>query len=367
MNDSSHHRPRPIPLRPDNFTPASRTPWGGRRIVQHFKADILGPGRDLNAVVGESWELSAGPEFPSFASDGRALSELLAEDPAAMLGDELGAGRSQTALLVKWLDAAEPLSLQIHPTDAQVRQPDASGKPECWYVVDCEPGATLVHGFQPGTTEARVREALEAGAGLEALLCRIPVQRGDLVVLDPGTPHAVGAGITLIEPQRVLPGRRGLTYRYWDYGRRYDGDGRPDPHGQLRPLHLEEALAVTDWDRASDPAWLSSRRRACGWPDTALPARHELLCGPEPDALLDFAPLRVERLGGSGHLELPERRVLRCLTVVEGTIVLGTGAAALRLQAGCSAALPAGLPPLELELLAAHALLSSIAPAPAAP
>ena len=72
--------------------------------------------------------------------------------------------------------------------------------------------------------------------------------------------HAVGRGVTLVEPQYVAPGRRGVTLRYWDWNRRYDAHGKQDANGQARELHVERALEVTDWARTSDPAYLAARR-----------------------------------------------------------------------------------------------------------
>src|SRR5689334_17954238 len=106
-----------VRLRPDNFTPPSRTPWGGQRLLDRYKA-ALGLGASLaDRRVGESWELSVSDEFPSVTAGGESLQQWVARAPLAVLGDEARAGRVQTALLVKWLDAGEPLSLQIHPED----------------------------------------------------------------------------------------------------------------------------------------------------------------------------------------------------------------------------------------------------------
>ncbi|HEX4936066.1 MAG TPA: type I phosphomannose isomerase catalytic subunit, partial [Gemmatimonadaceae bacterium] len=123
-------------LAPDNFTPASRTPWGGTRIVARYKPFLALP---PDTVVGESWEVSAGPEFPSrVESVGAPLAELFAHDPRFFLGAE--APRGNTSLLVKLLDAADNLSVQIHPSDAyEGLAPDECGKPESWYVLDAEP------------------------------------------------------------------------------------------------------------------------------------------------------------------------------------------------------------------------------------
>ena len=103
---------RPLLLEADNFTPPGRTPWGGRRIVDELKAQS---GIAVTGPVGESWELSVEPDFPSRLAEGPTLEEVLRADPA-LLGREAKAG--STALLVKLIDTADNLSLQIHPVRA---------------------------------------------------------------------------------------------------------------------------------------------------------------------------------------------------------------------------------------------------------
>lgn len=126
---------RPTLLAPDNFTPPSRTPWGGTRLLREFKRN-LGIEGATDRTVGESWELSAGPEFPSVTQAGERLSTVVAANPEAWLGDEARSGSTGTALLVKWLDARDDLSLQIHPEDdyrGLATTKLASSKPGTWW------------------------------------------------------------------------------------------------------------------------------------------------------------------------------------------------------------------------------------------
>jgi mannose-6-phosphate isomerase len=349
-------------LRPDNFTPPSRTPWGGTRLMRHYKAALGLQSIDPSEPVGEAWELSTSDEFHSLTETGELLGDMLARDPRAWLGDEALLGQRSTSLLVKWIDAGDDLSLQIHPEDDYAGLgPDEGGKLEAWYIVAHEPGAGLYLGFQPEVRPEEIRELLASDADLSARMSFMPVQRGDFVVLEPGTPHAIGRGVTLLEPQVVRPPRRGVTYRYWDWRRRYDARGRPDPQGAPRALHTRDALAVTRWERAVDPLWLASRVRRAGWPALHEPARCELLCAPGPGNALHCTRLRVARVCGTGTLLAPAWNALRALTVVEGRVVLGSGAEAQELAAGSSAALPAAAGAIEIELHAAHALLASAA------
>ena len=297
---------------------------------------------------------------------GELLGQYLARDPHGMLGDEAVLGRRTTALLVKWIDAEDNLSLQIHPEDEYAQLgPDEAGKTEAWYVVDHEPNAGVYLGFQPGVGEREVREALAADADLSTLMAFWPMQRGDFVLLEPGTPHALGRGIAIIEPQAVAPNKRAVTYRYWDFRRRYDARGHLDSGGKPRELHIAHALAVTRWDRVSDPGWLASRIHRFGWPgaDAATQASCEVLCAGDQgnrDRMYS-SRLRVARLCGSGRSSLPSWNVLRAVTVVEGHVALGSGAGAMSVRAGETVAVPASSGALAVELQAAHAVVSACA------
>jgi mannose-6-phosphate isomerase class I len=350
--------PRPLLLRPDNVTPPSRTPWGGRRIAERTKEGLLAP-----ALIGESWEISVEPDFPSRTADeGRLLREVLAEAPEAWLGREAARGRTGTALLVKLLDAALDLSVQIHPADHDAALgPGESGKPESWYVVEADDGAGLYVGLREGTTRARMEAALAAGENVASLLQFVEAAPGDVFVIEAGVPHAIGRGVMVVEPQHVAPGSRGQTYRYWDWDRRYDREGRLDPGGAPRALHVAQALAATDWEGARGEAFLArARHRSGGW-DPAAPARLELLCGPQAQAPLRFRWLSVARLVGSGSIALPPDDALRGLTVLAGSIALGGPGFTLEVGRGRSAVLPASLPAVGLALEAAHAVLTAAA------
>ena len=321
-----------------------------------MKSDLeLDHARAAQTIVGESWEISVGPEFPSRLVAGPTLAEAIAAAPEAMVGAE--AEHGSTALLVKLLDTAQDLSLQIHPSDDYpALAPDQGGKPESWYVIARDDGAGLFLGLRENVTPERMREALRRQDDVSDLLHFVPVEPGDCFVIEPGTAHSVGAGITLLEPQRVLPNRRGVTYRYWDWDRRYNAEGKLDPKGKLRPLHVEDALAVTDWKRVRGPALLKQIRFRAGSVALDRPAAFEELIGRR--APLPSASIGLARLTGTGPLSLPVADRLRGLTVLDGTLQLGTGPDATLVPKGQSAVLPAAIPAMGLALDRAHALLS---------
>ncbi|HEX5656556.1 MAG TPA: type I phosphomannose isomerase catalytic subunit [Polyangiales bacterium] len=342
--------PVPVLLRPDNFTPPTRTPWGGTRLSRSYKAPYVA--RDI--VIGESWEISVEPDFPGALEDGRALTAYLGSAPHAILGDEAARGRTGTALLVKLIDTDGPLSVQIHPSDDYAGlAADECGKPESWYIVDREPGAGLYLGFQRGVSRAQIEQALREGGSLEPLLRFVPVEPGDFFLIDAGTPHAIGPGLTLVEPQHVIPGRRGVTYRYWDWNRRYDARGVEDASGEPRALHVEHALAVTRWRAVQEDGFVESIRVRAPLL-SAGPAQLTVLAG---DGGLASEWLHVARLTGTGRCRLPALDRLQGLTVLAGTVEVG----GLRVEAGRSAVVPAQLQGSEVTLHGAHAIVSAVA------
>jgi len=345
---------RPLLLQGDNFTPPARTPWGGRRIIEQLKAEAA---LDVTGPVGESWELSVEPDFPSRLVEGPSLDEVLHSDPA-LLGREAALG--STALLVKLVDAADDLSVQIHPRDDDpALAANESGKPEAWYIIEAEPGAGLYLGFRDRVSRSDVEAALDQGEAVDDLMTFVPVCAGDVFSIEPGTPHAIGKGVLLLEPQRVTPGKRGITYRYWDWNRRYDAAGRPDPNGEPRALHRERALDVTRWEGPRGDALIECIRHRAG-PAPIPGAAHltRLLSGQGP---LRSDVFSVYRLTGSGSLELPVADRLRGVTVLAGRLALHDGHGCLDVSKGQTVALPACLGPLQMELENAHAVVSGLA------
>ncbi len=332
---------RPRLLCADNLTPATRTPWGGHRIAQRYKAG-LGLPREI--PLGEAWEISVEPSFPSrLADSGRSLEAEIAGDPVGWLGPAVAARYGgELPLLVKILDAGADLSVQVHPAaDDPDLAPGESGKPEAWIILEADPGSGIYLGFRQGVTRARVAAALESGQPLDALLNFVPVAPGQVYEVTAGTVHAIGAGVTLVEPQHVTPGLRGVTYRLWDWGRRYDEAGRQDPAGRPRPLHITRALAVTNWDAPRGQAFVDACRREPQRLDGAGG-------GLEGWHLMRNPYFSAERWCGTGRASLAMRELLG-LVCIAGEARLNTAAGELRLPAGQSAVVPAACDRVDLE------------------
>ena len=206
--------------------------WGGRRLITHYKKETT-----LD-ILAETWELSCYPDAPSVIADGpyagKPLSALIEEEGKTRILGTRGGAFEDFPVLVKFIDAAKPLSIQVHPDDAYAKaHGEPFGKNEMWYILHAEPDAFLYLGFRKEITEADFRARI-ADQTLTDVLNRVPVHPGDSFFIKAGTLHAIGAGITLAEIQQ----NSNATYRVFDYG-------RTDKDGNTRPLHVEQALAVT--------------------------------------------------------------------------------------------------------------------------
>lgn len=343
---------RPLLTAADNFTPLARTPWAGRHLAYVLKDGVAQPVE----AVGESWEVSFGPELPSAVDgDERHLGEIAADEGEAFLGRE--APRGSSALLMKLLDAAEPLSVQIHPSDSDPQLAlDESGKPESWYVVRADPGAAIHLGLTAGATLDRLRASIERGDDASRWLQRVPVQAGDFFVVPAGTPHAIGGGITLVEPQRIVPGKRGITYRYWDWNRLYDENGNAAAGGQSRPLHLSRALAVTRWDGLRGEAFVERVRARVGI-DVSTPPSIARVCGRGARVASDA--LDVSVLAGTGVLDVPRTNAVQGWVVLEGSVRLVGAGFSVDVPRGRSAVIPASVGTLRCEANGAHVVIAS--------
>ncbi|TGL57793.1 type I phosphomannose isomerase catalytic subunit [Leptospira jelokensis] len=208
--------------------------WGGRKLESQLGRKIP------EGLIGESWEVSVydsdislieNPEFQNLP-----LTTLIQKAPNEVLGKPFA--NASLPLLVKVIDAKEKLSVQVHPDDAYALKydPKSKGKKECWYVLSADPGAELVVGFGTQTNREDYESLVKQNLG-ESVLKKWPVKPGDVFLLNPGTIHAIGGGVVLLEVQQSSDS----TYRVYDYGRIGD-DGKP------RELHLEKALSVLNFE-----------------------------------------------------------------------------------------------------------------------
>ena len=188
--------------------------WGGRRL-----GDLLGKRLPDEQCYGESWEVSDHASHASVVARGpragRSLRELIQEFRVPLLGPA-ALRYERFPWLVKFLDAHDWLSVQVHPNDDHVQTlwPGECGKTEVWFVLDVLPGGRIYAGLKPGVTEVELRAALAAGKVAECLHSFKP-QAGDSVFLPAGTIHAVGGGVLLAEVQQTSD----ATFRLYDWDR----------------------------------------------------------------------------------------------------------------------------------------------------
>lgn len=200
--------------------------WGGNRMRDYFGYEI--PGEN----TGEAWVVSAHPQGDCLISEGRFAGKSLSwlwKNHRELFGNIEG---EELPLLVKFIDAREDLSIQVHPDDeyARVHENGARGKTECWYILDCEAEADIIVGHQAKSKE-EMKQWMEENRWEDFLKVR-PIRPGDFFQIPPGTVHAIRKGTLLIEIQQ----NSAITYRMYDYGRM--------PGGKLRELHIKQALDV---------------------------------------------------------------------------------------------------------------------------
>lgn len=189
-------------------------------------------------VLAETWELSVHKDGPSYIIDGEYAGETLEEyilmEGKKTLGNHARKFK-QFPVLIKFIDAAQDLSVQVHPNDEfALKNERQYGKTEMWYVVDCEQDASLYYGFSRMVELEELQERIKNHTLLE-ILNKIYIKKGDVLFIEPGTIHAIGKGCVIAEIQQ----NSNVTYRVYDYGRK-------DKNGKERDLHIEKALQVTN-------------------------------------------------------------------------------------------------------------------------
>lgn len=234
MTDTPSFLPHPI-----RFVPQLKTRvWGGDRLTSVLKK---GP---HTRGIGESWEISGLPEHESIVAEGpwkgRSINTLLKQFPDAILGKKVVEHYGKSfPLLIKFIDAKIPLSVQVHPDDTLAKKRyNTLGKSEMWYVLEADDTAELSVGFKKHMTPDQYLEAVQKNT-LTQELNRLNVRANDAIYIPAGTIHAIGGGILLAEVQQASD----VTYRIYDYD-------RLDPFlGKKRDLHTSEAIEALHFSK----------------------------------------------------------------------------------------------------------------------
>ncbi|NVJ88689.1 MAG: class I mannose-6-phosphate isomerase [Flavobacteriaceae bacterium] len=209
--------------------------WGGEKLVQllHKKSE--------KKNIGESWEISDVEEDTSIVINGnlkgRSLKSLMNEFNSQLIGKENYKNFGEKfPLLIKFIDAKEKLSIQLHPNDELAKKRHNSfGKTEMWYVMQADKNANLIVGFQKDVTQKEYLNHLK-NKTLTDILNIDKVNKGDVYFIPAGRVHTIGAGVMLAEIQQTSD----ITYRVYDWD-------RPNEDGTYRELHIEEALDAIDY------------------------------------------------------------------------------------------------------------------------
>ena len=213
--------------------------WGGKRLNDEFEKGI-----DMEPLA-ETWECSTHPDGPSYVVggeyDGLELIDVVKAHPQ-YLGTK-HKGLYELPILIKFIDAKNDLSVQVHPDDKYAAKYEGGqqGKTEMWYVLDAAKGSKLVYGLSRSCSKAEIRRAIEEG-DLPNYLQKVDIKKDDVFFIKSGTIHAIGAGALIAEIQE----NSNLTYRLYDYD-------RVDKHGHKRELHVDKALAVADLKSSTEP------------------------------------------------------------------------------------------------------------------
>ncbi len=300
--------------------------WGGRRLGTTLHKNI-GPESDY----AESWEIVDRESDNSIvlagACRGQTLGALIDSFGARLLGTQVYRNvcqeslpaplQSRFPLLFKYLDANRTLSVQVHPDDeigARLVPPDL-GKTEAWYVLDAQPGSVVYAGLQSGVDRNRLSRAVASGT-TDEVLHRIYPQPGDCIFIPAGTVHAIGEGLLIAEIQQSSD----TTYRLFDWD-------RVDARGNPRQLHVDQAIAVTDYERG--PVSVQTPRA------TGQAGIDELVACDK--FVLNCWNLKKEKR----HLATNDR--FRLLSVVAGEMSIAGDPAGQPLSLGQTALIPAAL------------------------
>jgi mannose-6-phosphate isomerase len=277
--------------------------WGGARL------------RPAVVPTAEAWVVYENNRVASGPLAGRTLAELAVEYGAALLGRQV-TQRTGTRfpLLIKLLDCAQWLSLQVHPNDQQALALEGTGqfgKTEAWQILEADQHARLIGGLRPDVTSDILAKAIQDGTILD-WVHYLEVRSGDTIFMPPGTIHALGPGLLIYEIQETSD----ITYRVWDWG-------RPQTGGRL--LHIEKSLAVAD--PASQPRLMPLPEISDGQAAVLTRCPYFTLKMLRAHA----ARLELDTLGESFHT----------LTVIEGSVEIRAGGDQLRLGKYQTALVPA--------------------------
>jgi mannose-6-phosphate isomerase len=295
--------------------------WGGHRL------------RPDGQLTAEAWVVYEADRIANGPLAGRTLADASLDLGEALLGkNSLQLTGKRFPLLIKLLDCAQWLSLQVHPNDEQAQRlegPGFFGKTEAWHIIAAEKDAQLIAGLQPNTTAEQVTKAIRNQTITECAQYHT-VQKGDSIYMPPGTIHALGPGLLLYEVQQTSD----LTYRVYDWGR---------PETANRKLHIDKSLAVVNPEASSLPV-----------PLNLDPATNQKVLVSCPYFTLEY----IRGTEGPVHGDTQELS-FHALTVIEGQTSIQAGAETISLKRFDTILIPASCGEYTIQPQGACTLLKS--------
>lgn len=281
--------------------------WGGHRLVDDYGIEFDGD------ICAEAWLLSCHKDGKSTIAGGqyagKTLEELIDIEGQEILGTNCR-DFEDFPILIKLIDARNPLSIQVHPGEEYARRNEGQhGKTEMWYVLDAREGAFLYQGFEQEISREEFEERIKNNT-LEEVLHKEFVKKGDVIFITPGTLHAIGAGVLVAEIQQSS----NVTYRIYDYG-------RVGSDGKTRPLHIRQALDVTRIARPDKLGDYGKYLLSCEY----------------------FNVERAEITEGGAYDGCVDNSSFASIIVLEGDLEIEIGSEKTRAAKGESVFIPAGL------------------------
>jgi mannose-6-phosphate isomerase len=325
-----------VPLYPLRFKPIlRRLVWGRRRL-----GTVLHKPIGDESDYAESWELADYHDQVSVVEDGglagATIRDLIRSRGGELLGSALGR-RDQFPLLVKFIDAYQALSVQVHPNDETGRRlVNDNGKTETWVILDTEPGSLIYAGLKQRVGPDELTRAIESGE-VEPLLHRFEPRPGDSILIEAGTVHAIGAGVLLAEIQEMSD----ATFRVYDWGR-LGSDGKP------RPLHIREALESIDFNR--------------GPVDPIAPEAEPIAGGGTRERLARSKYFALERVRFNQPISVGNEERFTILMGLKGSSEVKHGRNGARLDFGQTLLLPAALGLCEISPCGEATVLTCVVP-----
>ncbi|MCI1780004.1 MAG: class I mannose-6-phosphate isomerase [Bacteroidales bacterium] len=319
--------------------------WGGERIIpfKHLDGNLAEKDENGNPLclmkqVGESWEISGYPGSESVVAEGELSGISLPDLIDIYKGDLIGRKNyekygNRFPLLIKFIDAADDLSLQVHPDDELAGKRNMPcGKTEMWYILDATPEASLLSGFSKKITREEYKKMVKENTILD-VINRYPVAHGDVYFLPAGRIHGIGSGTFLTEIQQTSD----ATYRIYDYDRK-------DKNGKSRELHVEQSLDAVNFDSEGDCGTVSKNMDKTG-----LPVNELVKCDYFTTSLI--IPGNSTENAKVLNLDISKNDSFSILIVGRGSGILTAGDYSEGIRAGDVLLVPASFGSLRLECL----------------